>query len=1068
MSEVASASLAAGLPCAVSVLGPVTLDGVAPQGRSLAVLLGLLAIEWGRPVSMARIVAELWGTDPPASAHGTVQAYVSRLRTLLRPRGTVRSGPGGYSLDLPGESDAARFGELIDQGYHALDSNDAATAANHFDRALALWQGEPFGGEGGEVLGTARTRLLALRHDARTGRARSALQIGDRRRAVTLAQELVAEDPLDEPSVEVLLLALDAAGRATSALEAYASYRERLADELGTDPGPRLQELHLRLLRAEPLVASAPAPPVASPPTSLETPQYPGRTRERQALAEAVTAVMNGATPVVLISGEAGIGKTVLADFAARTGQQAGCRVVLVRALAGLTTPPFWVWDEALRRLDALPHFPEPAADSATSRFRRIEAVAAAVDTARRGQPLLLVIDDAQSCDAASLEVLRVLLARDPGALGVVIAARDHGATDTAAFRRTLGALRREAGLVELRPRPLTVEDVLGLLGEDGDPGRAAEIVARSGGNPFLVGELLDARGSELPDSTVAAVADRLAMLPEATVEVVGVAALAGSEIDGQLVAAALGIAAAELADAWAEAVDEGLLVADADGVRFRHDLVREAIVELTPARARTTRHARIADALEQIVVADPERVAELAHHRFAASGGTTSIAAADALLRAADQASARLGYERAAQHRQRALRVLPAGPAFAPRRLDALQRLIEERRLAGDPIGADQALAQAIPLARAAGDRARLSVIAQIVGTPTLWNWRQFGSVEPGQIALLEELLATADEPAERARLGGALAVELAYDEDVRRRAAISDEAVAAARESGDAAVIGRVLNNFAIANWHPARRAERADALDEALALPELPAETEAIARLHRAPLAFRRGDIESAEADLSRAESLTRRLGIPELTAQLGTQRAGLALLAGHSDAQELSTVACAELARTSLWGTDWVRLGFAVASARSSGEPGAIAEELIGFAHRPEWTLVRPAAALLAAETGDAERAEALLVRWGLARLPRAEHWCGDLLLAQLAMCSARIGMPDPAACYVALLPWAGELVVAGTSIACWGPVDTTLAALAERLGDTEAAAAHATVAEQLTARVAGSLGCPPRW
>ena len=129
-----------------------------------------------------------------------------------------------------------------------------------------------------------------------------------------------------------------------------------------------------------------------------------------------------------------------------------------------------------------------------------------------------------------------------------------------------LGALRREAGLVELRPAALATADVRRMLGPDGDPARAAEIVARTGGNPFFVAELLAVGGPELPDSIVASVADRLTVLPEATIDVLGLAALAGVDVDPALLAEALTARVDEAHDALAPALDEGLLVDDPGG----------------------------------------------------------------------------------------------------------------------------------------------------------------------------------------------------------------------------------------------------------------------------------------------------------------------------------------------------------------------------------------------------------------------------------------------------------------------------------------------------------------------
>ncbi|WP_347346605.1 BTAD domain-containing putative transcriptional regulator, partial [Microbacterium sp.] len=167
---------------AVTLLGPVRFHGAAPRGRSLAVLLALLALETGRPVSMARIVAELWDERPPPSAQATVHVYVSRLRSLLRPHAAVRGGPAGYALEGAGESDAARFARLVDDGYRRHEAGDPHSAADRFDAALTLWRGEPFAGQGGAELRAARARLDGIRRDATIGRARCALALGDARR----------------------------------------------------------------------------------------------------------------------------------------------------------------------------------------------------------------------------------------------------------------------------------------------------------------------------------------------------------------------------------------------------------------------------------------------------------------------------------------------------------------------------------------------------------------------------------------------------------------------------------------------------------------------------------------------------------------------------------------------------------------------------------------------------------------------------------------------------------------------------------------------------------------------
>src|SRR3954463_14172489 len=314
------------------VLGPLEVSGT--DGRPVDVgggkpraLLTLLLGDANRVVGVDRIVATLWGDDPPPTVTGTLQAYVSHVRRVLEPGRGPREAPAVLLTRSPGyllrtdaaDLDSLRFPELVDEGDRAVRGGDAARGVSLLDQALELWRGEPLAELGDDpAVGTDRLRLVELHVRARERRCDALLALGRADAAVTDLQHLVAENPLRERLWARLVTALYAADRQADALEAVRKCTELLRDELGIDPGPELRDLEQAVLRQNPrLTERVPrpkltvAPPPAPAPTAApDAEAIVGRVQERDRLRAVAEQVAAGRPAVVVLEGEAGVGKT--------------------------------------------------------------------------------------------------------------------------------------------------------------------------------------------------------------------------------------------------------------------------------------------------------------------------------------------------------------------------------------------------------------------------------------------------------------------------------------------------------------------------------------------------------------------------------------------------------------------------------------------------------------------------------------------------------------------------------------------------------------------------------------
>jgi DNA-binding SARP family transcriptional activator len=326
----------------LAVLGPLT---VRPAGTEVAipaakqrVVLAALLVRANQVVSFDELAEIVWDGAPPPTARVTLRNYVKCVRRLLGPAAAriVTRDPGYLLKASEDELDLLRFEQLARQGAAAVRAAGWPEAARVLAEALGLWRGEPLADIASDVLrAEAAPRLERSRLQVLEGRVDADLNLGRHADLVLELQSLTAEQPLRERFHGQLMLALYRSGRAAEALAAYDRARGLLAAHLGTEPGPDLRDLHLRVLRedqdlagwgnpsasaaaigaAARATARAAIPPVVPRQLPAIARHFAGRVAELNALTGLLDGAPSprGTVAVCAIDGTAGVGKTTLA-----------------------------------------------------------------------------------------------------------------------------------------------------------------------------------------------------------------------------------------------------------------------------------------------------------------------------------------------------------------------------------------------------------------------------------------------------------------------------------------------------------------------------------------------------------------------------------------------------------------------------------------------------------------------------------------------------------------------------------------------------------------------------------
>jgi DNA-binding SARP family transcriptional activator len=309
------------------VLGPIELWSGGQQhdlgAARTRCVLAILLLAPGKIVPAEALIDRLWDTRPPPKARESLSAYIARLRgSLRRALGDsvwLAGRPGGYVPDVDPETvDLFRFRRLRRQA-------DALTATGDYDHAVSLlreadglWRGQALAGIGGDWVARTRDGLDEERRAAIVARVQCDLELGRHAGLVGELSHLFAAYPLDETFIAHQMTALYRSGRPGDALGLYRETRGRLVEELGTEPGPTLSELHQRILRGDPqLAVSAGGHGSGRRPAQIPFPRRWSSCGSPEGTRAAHREV--GDPPLVsVIEGMPGVGKTALAVQAAR------------------------------------------------------------------------------------------------------------------------------------------------------------------------------------------------------------------------------------------------------------------------------------------------------------------------------------------------------------------------------------------------------------------------------------------------------------------------------------------------------------------------------------------------------------------------------------------------------------------------------------------------------------------------------------------------------------------------------------------------------------------------------
>ncbi len=246
--------------CHAHVLGPLRLlvDGeeVALGGPRPRLLLALLLVAGGRPVSIERLIDDLYGEDPPATARKSVQVHVSNLRRSLDRAEAIITTADGYRLHEDVEIDATVFASAVEEAV-ALAPSDPRRASTALTGALQLWRGTPFADLANEsAIRPEVARLEELRLRALEVRIDALLRLGGHAEVLGELETLTREHPYREAFRAQQMVALYRASRQAEALRVYDRARELLVEELGIEPSARLREVHAAVLNQDPALGA--------------------------------------------------------------------------------------------------------------------------------------------------------------------------------------------------------------------------------------------------------------------------------------------------------------------------------------------------------------------------------------------------------------------------------------------------------------------------------------------------------------------------------------------------------------------------------------------------------------------------------------------------------------------------------------------------------------------------------------------------------------------------------------------------------------------------------------------
>jgi DNA-binding SARP family transcriptional activator/tetratricopeptide (TPR) repeat protein len=1055
------------------------LKELRPQERALMSALALFAPE---PVHVARLAGLLWQVPPP-TARKAIQNHVARIRTTVGEN-VIETSPDGYRLGRSVESDRDAVAEIRSAAAAIPDPTERARVLK--ESLLAL-RGEMFADLPNVGPVEARRaehteQLLQADEDL----AVALIEAGDGRAAVSFVDRLVVEAPFRERRWWLYALALYRDGQRRDSLQGFARARRVLADRVGLDPGHDLRALEARILADDSTLMDNPVVDRSGPLAELAPgvalaghPRFVGRSGEMAAIEDTWHEVISTASHrVVVIQGEAGVGKTRLAIEAALGAHKLGAAVMMGHcSTIGLPYQPIVeVLTHVLKHnaalLDRLGHqaaalslilpelehrIPGPSTTSPPAedgRGRLFQAVGSVFEEITR-LPTVWIVDDLQWASDDTLALLGHLLSILAGRPLLVIATTRAA---TGGVASALADWQRTFAAQSISLDGLDVTDLSRMIVDRTpwarDEKAAAEIMRRrTGGNAFFATELLATAGSDsgvafdpehIPVTLRTWIERRRDSLERVAADVLNLASAVGLDIDFDVLRACAGLGDAKLIDVCDLLLRERFVEETGAGrLRFVHSLVRDAIYESLSGIRRSWLHHSIGEVLEATTGAPAD---VLAYH-FAHSGlADAERAYRYALLagRAAlDQGAWATAADLAAQASSRA--------ASPEQTADALVLRGRAQRALGEMDAARESLDAVIDIARREGLGRHLAegVLALVGGGGRGVAVELRDADRARLLREASDVLGDGDDDL-LVRVLSELALALLLTDRIAERDALARRAVEIARNRTDRSDLSGALLSRRLLRMGPDDVQARLTDLDEILALPGAVRPTEvtlaALAARHEDLLAIgRRSDARLALQALS---DLADQFAHPYWSWVTRTWQTLEAVTDGRLD--EAESLAFAALGIQPTHPEAIACLGVNLVDIRLYQGRAAEVLDLLGAAadENPHVPAYRAVLALCCVEAGDTERAEPAYRAFAddlFSKIPVDTNRL--LTLSVLAHVAPKLGTDsERSALKDLLLPWGRQQSLlncyAGGG-AYWGPVSHALAVL-EAPGSTREA------------------------
>ncbi|HEY2769550.1 MAG TPA: AAA family ATPase [Solirubrobacteraceae bacterium] len=1092
-------------------------DGL--RGKQVPLLLAYLLLNRSRHVGREELIGALWPEQAPVSQDAALRTLLSRLRSALGA-GALQ-GRDELILDLP-------VPVWIDLEAAAIEVERAQQALAHGDIRSAWALGQvPLNIASRGLLPGSQTRWLEprrreledIRLQALEVIGRAALLMGGTQLASAerAARTLIDSEPYRESGHVLLMETLEAGGNIAEALRVFDALRTRLRHELGTNPSPDTMAVHERLLRpgqrrrTDETEIERSTVPIELPAELVVRAAAPlvGRRRELEGLEELWGqakerrgVVRDTSGRIVLLAGDAGVGKTRLVAETARVAYEAGAFVLagrspeealvpyqpLVEALRHyVLSAPFADLRAAAREYGAelsrlipelrrrAPDLPTPvAAEPETERYRLFEAVVGMLHEMSNTAPVLLVLDDLHWADRPTLLLLRHLARAPQPARLLILGAYRATETRHDGFAEALAELRRERLVTELEIGGLleseTAELVHVLTGATPSRSFSRALYAETEGNPFFVEEIvrhlaeagvrIDVASAHelqrvgLPEGVKDVIARRLSRLDAQAMEWLRVAAVVGRDVDTQLLEQVATLDEDEFLNSLDEALAAGLVIESPNRpgrYSFSHALIRETLYDGMSAPRRGRIHRRVGEALE--IRGSDRDLTALALHFTRAAGHQDAEKAIEYARRAGEQATVMLAHEEAAEHYARALEVQSQfEPEALALRCELLLLLGAARVRAGERQLAWETFRETAALAIRISDPDSLARAA--IGASSRYV-QPAGVVDEELIGMLEQALTmVGSEPTLiRVRLLSRLCGALYYSPRRAEMRTSAGEATNIAELLGtpDARALAAAARRRAF--WGPAYLDQRLSDSTELLTAAREGGDLELQLQGHAWLVIdlLEQGFTGAVDAQIEAFSALAEQLRQPLYLWNAAVWRAMRALLEGRlEDADRLATEALTTGSHDETVTAPQYYAAHLLAIRREQGRIGELEAPARTMVEtnpgRPTW---RSALAVLLVETDRGDEAlrelEAIAAR-GFKDIPQDGDWLTAMTL--LADCCADLADGGRAAqLYEQLLPFSDVNIVVGLGAICFGSAGRFLGRLAAAMGQPDEATEH---------------------